>query len=73
MDNEKKKEICDRYANWVEQRSNEGIMVVSPYRLMTFVMWLSYNEPSEKDNAEELHEFFCTNYEVWNVNQPTAQ
>lgn len=73
MDNEKKKEICDRYANWVEQRSNEGIMFVSPYRLMTLVMWLEYNEPSEKDNAKELHEYFRTNYEVWNVNQPTAQ
>lgn len=72
MDNEKKKEICDRYANWVEQRSKEDIMYAKPTRYMTFYLWLSHNEPSEKDNAKELHEFFVRNYEVWNVNQPTA-
>lgn len=67
MENEKKKEICDRYAAWVNKRSDEGIMYASPFRYMTFYMWLVYNEPDCKKNADELHLFFCRNYKDVNV------
>ncbi len=67
MDNERKKEICDRYANWVNKRSEEGMMYASPFRYMTFALWLDYNEPSAKDNVKELHLFFCQNYKDENV------
>ena len=67
MEESKKREICDRYANWVNKRSEEGIMYCNPWRYMAMAMWLLYNCPDEKDNAEELHKYFCENYKDENV------
>lgn len=66
MDEAKKKEITDRYAEWVNLRDSEGLMFQSPFRLMTFTMWVGYNVPEHKADVEELHKYLCEHYDYAN-------